>query len=71
LHAEDAKVPSFNFFNIAKAQGSSAGSMGPFLPVKASLLAVHADYREELVIEIGGKGHAFTESRGIHHRILL
>jgi hypothetical protein len=34
--------------------------MEPFLPVKASLLAITADYREELVIKIGGKGHAFT-----------
>jgi hypothetical protein len=29
--------------------------MEPFLPVEASLLAVTADYREELVIKIGVK----------------
>jgi hypothetical protein len=54
------RFPPLIFFNITKAQGSSAGSMEPFLPVKASLLAITADYREELVIKIGGKGHAFT-----------
>jgi hypothetical protein len=69
LQAEDAKVSLFFFFFFEKhCQGSSAGSMEPSRPVKASLLVDMADYRIELVIKQVKKGHAYTESRPTHHR---
>jgi len=45
------RLPSF-FLKKKHCQGSSAGSMEPSLPVKASLLVVMADYRIELVIKL-------------------
>jgi len=66
LHAEDAKASLFFFLKKKHCQGSSAGSMEPSLPVKASLLVAMADHR--IVIKEVKKGHAYTESRPTHHR---